>query len=287
MVFLRGFAQFIKKQTHERPSNHTVGDVASCPLPKNTLPRMVSSAVATTTRAPTGVEVAYPASRQLHVVCYDPTFWERLLAALDCYDAWKAAAKQDLKDPRVRAWTHSLDPHTTHRSLGPTLYSEEDAADHSVARFLLPATNIIQAMADYDGVDRPSQPTLLITSVSATRSQSTPDRVLRLLELIKAINEIKMIIEFKTPNSLKKNDFVLLFRCFERMQNEFKQVFPIPYWWMNDLDSLTNKLDKILCQVRHRNHSEYIADTNNPLSYGVNCNRSTFRTVCCRLCFPI
>ncbi len=250
MASLRNFASFLKQQTNNHPNNRTVGSIASCPFPEQTLPRMVSSFIATTTRSPTVTEVRYRASQQLQVICHDPTFWERLLAALDCYDAWKAAAKQDLKDPRVRAWAQSIDPHTTHHSLGPTLYSEEDAVDHSVARFLLPATRIIQAMADYKGVHEDSHPSILITSASATKLQTKPDRVCRLLDLIKAIDSIKAIIEFKTPNSLDDDDFNLLFRCFENMQQEFKQIFPIPFLCMHDLDSLTQKLDKILCQVR-------------------------------------
>ncbi|KAF8916367.1 hypothetical protein CPB85DRAFT_1432056 [Mucidula mucida] len=249
MVSLRGFAQFIKKQTNNRPNNYTVGDIASCHFPEDCLPKMVSSVVASTTRSPTVAEVNYAASQQLHAVCYDPTFWDRLVTALDQDETWIAAAKQDLRDPQVRAWAHSIDPRTTHCALGSTLYSEEDAADHSVARFLHPATKIIQAMAHCKGVEEPSQPTMLITSVSATKSQSTPDRVFRLFDLIKAINEIKAIIEFKTPNSLDEEDFAVLFRCFQRMQAELHQIFPIPYVWMDDQRSLTQKLDKILCQL--------------------------------------
>ncbi len=286
MASLRGFASCIKQKTNNRPNNHTVGSMASSRFPKDTLPRMVSSVVATTTRIPTVAEVIYPASRQLHVVCFDPTFWERLATALDDNDAWKAAAMQDLKDPRVRAWAHAVDPETTHYSLGNILYSEEDAADHCVARFLHPATKIIQAMADYAGVGRPSQPKIWLTSVSATKLQSKPDRVLRLLDLIKAINEIKAIIEFKTPNSLDEEEFGFLFKCFLNMQQEFGETFPIPFFWMDDQKSLTQKLDKILCQVRQHVVNCQV-NSNVHLSCGARWNRSRFRTGSCRLSFLI
>lgn len=232
-------------------------DIASRYFPKDTIPTMVSKLKATTTRMPTKTEIMHLYDRQLHLVCHHPGLWPDLLTKLDQLPAWKAIVDQDLDNPDMRAWAYSLDPNVTSLSLDMVMYSEEDVADHSIARFLRPATKIIQAMSEWmhREEDIPST-TISLSAAFATQDQSLPDRVLRerIKALGKLLSKIRAIIEFKTPNSLRKEDFREFLAAFNDMKKTFDNSFPVPFLWMDEYEELKAKIDKSMCQVCSRHY---------------------------------
>ncbi|KAF9019677.1 hypothetical protein BDZ89DRAFT_1072808 [Hymenopellis radicata] len=231
------FASMVPKTIPTVSADASFEDIASRPFHEDTLPTMVSKVKATTTRAPTKTEIRYSYDRQLHLVCHHPGFWDALLGKLDRLPAWKAISEQDLGDPDMKAWAYSLDPNITYRSLDMVMHSEEDAADHSVARVLRPATKIVQAMSEWmhREEDDPG-PTITLSATFATQDQSLPDRVLP-------------IIEFKTANSLNPSDFKTILKCFKDLMGVFGDPFPVPYYWMDEGEGLQRKVDKIFCQL--------------------------------------
>jgi hypothetical protein len=211
------------------------------------LPECVNQTIASSTRASTKSEQGLAPDKQLRYVAYvgqnlidtavvrllrSPKFEELIHEALDTADS------------ELFAFVRGVDSFAASHGLQSGTHSEQDHADHIVARILVPLIKVLEKWRSYEAQDSAATDVPNFVSAKGSRKDSITDRLLRIQDVVKAV------LEFKTSNSLTQASFIQLFAAFDNLRQLFNGVIRIPFHWMTAGDNqYSDKANKQLAQT--------------------------------------
>ncbi|TCD69454.1 hypothetical protein EIP91_007580 [Steccherinum ochraceum] len=230
--------------------------VSSClqhPLPGHP-PRMVNSAVSSSTRNLTSTEKSYSEDQQLAYICLFPDILSKARAKLEANEAFKGIAARVL-DPAVDEddrLIHALHPNRTGSALPSRVHTEIDTIGFINTKLVWPAVLILQLMKKLDGANLDDLP--YAASVNGTRGVGTPDSA-----LYSFVGDLaRAFMEWKTANAMPESVIRELASTLRRHLSSGARV-PVRVWWPDDTsDTSLSKEIKILfqiwCQIVSRAH---------------------------------